>query len=260
MRPTVLLFDVDGTLVTTGGAGRRAIVRAFAELHGRSDACDHFHFGGMTDLAILRAGLVRLGLASESPEADSSGDGAGGGTTGLPTDAGGEARDETTGRLRALLARYLVVLAEEIDRTSPADYRVHRGMRAAVDAALAEGLAVGLGTGNVEAGARLKLRRVALDTSFAFGGYGDDSEARAGLLLRGAERGASRLGVPLSEARIVVIGDTPKDVAAAHAIGAESVAVATGGFSLEVLAACRPTRAFVDLTAPGALAFLLQGR
>jgi phosphoglycolate phosphatase len=232
MKPTVLLFDIDGTLVTTGGAGRRAIVRTFAEVYQRPDACEHFHFGGMTDWAIMRAGLAAIGEdVTEGPAA--------------------------TAAIASLLARYVLLLGEEVDRATPEHYRVHRGMQAAIDAGRAAGMAVGLGTGNIEAGARVKLRRVQLEHHFDFGGFGDDSELRPELLRRGAERGAARLGVAREHARVVVIGDTPKDVAAAQAIGAECVAVATGGCSREALEACRPTRVFADLAAPGALQFVL---
>ena len=117
-------------------------------------------------------------------------------------------------------------------------------------------LALGLGTGNVEAGARAKLARVALDGAFAFGGFGDDHEDRALLVRAGAERGAARLDRPLDACRVVIIGDTPRDVAAARAIGAECLAVATGGATAEVLRAAEPTRLVADLTHPSVPAFL----
>jgi phosphoglycolate phosphatase-like HAD superfamily hydrolase len=227
MTPTVLLFDIDGTLITTGGAGRRAITKAFEVLHGRADACDHFSFGGMTDRAIVRLGLEAIGVGAST-----------------------EAIDE-------VIDRYVELLELEVWKVDARAYRVHDGMLAAIDAGHARGCAVGLGTGNVQAGARAKLRRVALHERFDFGGFGDDHELRPELIRRGAERGAARLGVPLSDARVVVIGDTPKDVHAAQAIGAECVAVATGEFPLEVLRQAGATWAFDDLTAPGALEAVL---
>ncbi|MBL8909481.1 MAG: HAD hydrolase-like protein [Archangium sp.] len=224
MRPTVLLFDIDGTLITTGGAGRRAIDRAFEELLGRSDACSHFSFSGMTDRAIIRLGLEALGEKVDDARVD------------------------------ALIAAYLGALGDEVTRTPPEKYRVHAGMREAVKAGLDRGMAVGLGTGNVREGARIKLERVQLYDSFAFGGFGDDHELRPELIRRGAERGLAQLKV--TEARVVVIGDTPKDVDAAIAIGAESLAVATGGFSLQQLREAGATRAFETLAEPEAQAFL----
>jgi phosphoglycolate phosphatase len=224
MRPTVLLFDIDGTLLDSGGAGRRAIERAFERRHARRDACAHLSFGGMTDRAIARAGLTAAGV------------------------------EPTPAAIDDLLAAYLEALAEEVHASRAI---VHPGVEAALDASAAAGAAIGLGTGNVRAGARLKLARVGLHERFAFGGFGCDGEARDALLRVGAERGARALGAPVGECRVVVIGDTPKDVAAAHAIGAESFAVATGPFSSEALAACAPTRVLRDLGEDGALAALL---
>ena len=228
MRPTVLLFDIDGTLVTTGGAGRRSIDRAFELLHGRADACSHFSFDGMTDRGIARMGLE---------------------TIGVPVDAAA---------IDTLLARYVECLEEAVRSVPEEQYIVHAGMREAVDASIAAGMAVGLGTGNVREGARVKLSRVGLFEKFSFGGFGDDHELRPELIRRGAERGAAKLGVALAHARVVVIGDTPKDVSAAQAIGAESFAVATGGFSVEQLRAIGPTYLFETLAAPGALDALLR--
>jgi phosphoglycolate phosphatase-like HAD superfamily hydrolase len=224
MRPTVLLFDIDGTLMDSGGAGRRSIERAFARRHGRPDACAHLRFGGMTDRAIARAGLTAIGL------------------------------EPTPAAIDDLLAAYLLALAEELPASSAV---VCRGVEAALDAASAAGAAVGLGTGNLHDGARLKLSRVGLFERFSFGGFGSDHEHRAALLAVGARRGAAALGFAVEEVRVVVVGDTPKDVAAAHEMGAECLAVATGSFSLDDLAASAPAHVFRDLAEPGALAALL---
>jgi len=229
MRPTILLFDVDGTLVTTGGVGRRALELAFERAHGRRDACSGFRFDGMTDRAIVRGGLAALG------------------------------REATPEAIDALLALYLEVLAEEVAAAPAATYRVHAGMEQVLDTARGRGeVAVGLGTGNIREGARIKLERVGLFDRFAFGGFGCDHEDRPTLLRRGAERGAGHLGVRLGAGRVVVIGDTPKDVLAARAIGAESVAVATGSFTVAELAAAGATHAFATLAVAGALEAVLQ--
>ena len=128
----------------------------------------------------------------------------------------------------------------------------------AVDEALSRsGFAVGLGTGNVKAGAKLKLDRVRLGDRFSFGGFGCDHEHRPTLIRIGAERGAEKLGVPVSECRVVIIGDTPKDVHAAQAIGAESIGVGTGSFGPAQLLACGATAAFRHLDEPGALEAVL---
>ena len=231
MRPTVLLFDIDGTLVTTGGAGRRSMELAFLELHGRRDACDSFSMSGMTDRAIVRKALELIGV-SPSPDA-----------------------------ISAVIDSYLAHLAQEVPRVQERDYRLHPGMREAVDAALSrQGVAVGLGTGNVREGARIKLERVRIHDRFSFGGFGCDHEDRVELIRHGAQRGATQLGVPLVECRVVVIGDTPKDVSAAKGIGATCIGVGTGNFTPAALLACGADYAFPDLTAREALAALLDGR
>lgn len=202
MRPTVVLFDIDGTLLTCGGAGRLSMQRAFGDVVGRTDVLD-FPFGGMTDRAIARAGLTLAGRSADDEAID------------------------------LLLASYLGHLEHEVPRAER--YRILDGVLGVLDLLEPHArVAVGLGTGNVEAGARIKLARAALWHRFAFGGFGSDSEDRAELLACGARRGATRLGVA-AEARVIVIGDTPRDVAAARAIGAEVIAVATGSYTSEQL-------------------------
>jgi phosphoglycolate phosphatase-like HAD superfamily hydrolase len=230
MRPTVFLFDIDGTLITTGGAGRRAMERAFERVTGKKGAIDEIPLDGMTDRLIGRAGLAAVG--HETSEA---------------------AIDE-------VLARYLEVLVEEVARVNAERYRVHRGMHEAIRSATERGAAVGLGTGNLKAGAAIKLERVDLNGCFTFGGFGCDAEARADLIRIGAERGAAALGVQVTACRIVVIGDTPRDVAAATAIGAEAIGVGTGRFSPGELRASGARFAFRDLAEPGALEALLDER
>ena len=225
MRPAVFLFDIDGTLLDTGGAGRRSMNRAFERRHARPDACASIAFGGMTDRAICRAGLAAIG---EEPSDDA---------------------------IDALLAAYLDALADELAKSTKA--RVHAGIEAALDAARASGAAIGLGTGNIHDGAKLKLGRVGLADRFAFGGFGSDHEVRSALLDIGAERGARLLGVARIECRVVVIGDTPKDILAAQAIGAECLAVATGPFELPRLREHAPTWAFASMADEGALDALL---
>jgi phosphoglycolate phosphatase len=227
-RPTVLLFDIDGTLVTTGGVGRRAVDRTFERLHGRRDACEKLRFEGMTDRAITRHGLEAIGVSA------------------------------TEAAIDAFLEVYLGELQAELTLASSQTYRMHAGIEAALQAASAHGAALGLGTGNIREGARLKLEHVGIYHHFSFGGFGSDHELRVELIRRGAERGAEQLGKPLAECRVVVIGDTPKDVDAARGIGAESIGVGTASFSAEQLRQHGATHAFEDLAAPGALAALLH--
>jgi phosphoglycolate phosphatase len=227
--PTVLLFDIDGTLITTGGIGRRAIERAFHARFGSSDALA-FSFGGMTDRAIVRDALAVVDPELRGRELDAE--------------------------IDRVIALYLDALSEET-RAAPA-LRVHRGIRQAIDRARGRTrCAIGLGTGNVRRGAELKLTPVGLYDLFSFGGFGCDHIDRAEILRIGARRGAEQLGLPPAECRVVVIGDTPKDVRAAQAIGAECIAVATGGISRHELAAANPDHVFSHLAEEGALDALL---
>jgi len=230
MRPTVLLFDVDGTLVTTPGCGRRALERAFAGCYGRSAVLRDVRLDGMTDRAIVRAGLATIGESATGPAAEVA--------------------------IDALLAAYVPLLEEEVAGTI--DLRLHRGVGELLDVAGARpGVAVGLGTGNIRAGARAKLAPLGVFDRFRFGGFGCDHEERDVLLRIGAERGAAALGVPLAACRLVVIGDTVRDVAAARAIGAEAICVASARFGCAELIASGATSAFPDLAGPGAVAAIL---
>lgn len=233
VEPRVLLFDVDGTLIRSGGAGSRALERAVAEAFGLGPVKASFSFAGGTDRAIFRRLLRECGV------------------------------EPTEDALARTVAVYLAILEEEI--AAAAAYRVNPGIEPALEAlagraaAHAASLAVGLGTGNVEAGARIKLARADLNRHFAFGGFGCDDEDRAALLRAGAARGAARLGAAPGACRVLVIGDTPRDVAAAHAIGARCLAVATGGATPDALAAAGADYVFDSLAAPGALDVLLEG-
>lgn len=208
-RPTIVLYDIDGTLVSTGGAGTRAMAWAFAQTHQRPDACAGFSLGGMTDRAIVRRGLVAIGA-----------------------EPGDVAIDH-------VLETYLQRLGTEM-AVAP-DARVLPGVHPALDLTFARPhTAVGLGTGNVRRGAEIKLGALGLMSRFEFGGFGCDHEDRGELLAAGARRGAHALGRPLSECHVLVVGDTPKDVAAAHAIrtycvDAQCLAVATGPYGLTQL-------------------------
>lgn len=223
MLPAILLFDIDGTLLRTGGAGRRAMVTAFERCHASGEACAHFSFGGMTDRAIAREGLSAIGVAATDEAID------------------------------ALLACYLDALVHELGR---AECTLLPGV---IDTLArlpsSSAIAVGLGTGNVRRGAELKLQAAGLGGRFSFGGFGCDHELRGELIRVGAERGALQLSRPLRDCRVVVIGDTPRDVQAAHHIGAECVAVATGAHGLDELASCGATLACETLLDTRAQAF-----
>lgn len=216
----VILFDIDGTLVDCGGAGRAAIAKAFDERFGRPDACDSIVFGGMTDRAIVRQGLAAIGVPAEEPVID------------------------------AVIAAYLKIL--EQDLPSSTKYRELEGGRHLATLARQRGHAVGLGTGNVRAGAQLKLVRADLWNLFDFGGFGCDAEARDVLLGIGRARGGERLGAQTFAT--LVVGDTPRDIHAARAIGARCLAVATGRFSAKELEAEGADAVVATLTASAAIA------
>jgi phosphoglycolate phosphatase-like HAD superfamily hydrolase len=200
------LWDIDGTLVLTGGSGSRALGRACQELHGFSDALAHVHLGGKTDPIIVDEVFQHhAGRAATVEEFD------------------------------ALMARYIGYL--EADVAASERYRVLPGVDAALAACTARGAVLGLASGNVEAAARIKLERGQLWHRFGFGGYGSDAGDRAVLVARAIERGERHAGRRFVGSEIVVIGDTPRDVAAAHACGAICVAVATGSFDTAALAA-----------------------
>jgi phosphoglycolate phosphatase-like HAD superfamily hydrolase len=212
-----LLFDVDGTLLSAAGAGRRALERAFAAHCGTPEPLRDIQFNGMTDPGIVRAGMERLG------------------------------RDADAALIAAILDDYLALLPDELAAT--AGPQVYPGVATLLETLVAEAhLAVGLGTGNVQGGARLKLAAAGLEGYFGFGGFGSDHEDRAELLRIGAARGAARLGAAPADCRVLVIGDTPRDVAAARAIGAATLAVTTGGFSAETLRGAGATWTVADLT------------
>jgi phosphoglycolate phosphatase-like HAD superfamily hydrolase len=180
----------------------------------------------MTDRLIVRKGLEALGLSAQEAAIDQ------------------------------VLEDYLETLADEVERAER--YFVHPGMLAALEALKDRpGVALGLGTGNLEAGARIKLERVQLNHYFSFGGFGCDAEDRNALILEGAWRGAKLLERSLKACRVVIIGDTPRDVEAARFVGGECIAVATGGATWEELEQTRPDWLFENLEADGALEALL---
>jgi phosphoglycolate phosphatase len=222
---TIALFDIDGTLLRAGGAGRRAVEMAIGEVLAHEDrvSLDGVEFAGRTDPWIVSQALSKYGIAADD-------------------------------RLIAkVLARYVAHLPEQLERADA--FEVLPGVLALLRALAArDDLALGLGTGNTQQAAYAKLARGGLDTFFAFGGFGSDHIERAEVLRVGLERGRERTERP--DARAVVIGDTPRDVEAAQVIGAECVAVATGGYDEPTLRAAGAAVVVSDLRAPEVLAAL----
>ena len=216
----LLLFDIDQTLVNTGGAGLRALDRACYKLFALDRAMDGISPHGKTDPAIAREILhVRLGLPPDSTMA---------------------------GRIASTLEAYTGFLTEEV-RMSPI-YRVLPGISTLLDEMLPKpDVMLGLATGNIESGARIKLDRGDLNRYFTFGGFGSDSEDRAELVRRAAEKAGDKNGSPIPPANIFVIGDTPLDIEAGKRAGFKTVGVATGSYTVDQLLASGPTIAVADL-------------
>ena len=225
----LILFDIDGTILLTDGAGRRAIHRALVEEMGTAGPIDTYRFDGKTDPQIVRELLTHAGHP----------------------DAG------RADRVQAVCDRYVGLLETELSRPSH-QTRLMAGVTTLL-AALSEREAqrhalVGLLTGNVERGAALKLRSAGIaPTRFALGAYGSDAAHRPELPDIARRRAEALLGTPLSGHDVVIVGDTPDDVACARPIGARTVAVATGGYDQAALRAAGATYVFGDLSDTGAV-------
>jgi phosphoglycolate phosphatase-like HAD superfamily hydrolase len=195
----LLLFDLDGTLVSTGGAGLRALDRAFLSLQRVVRASDGINFAGRTDPSIIRD-IFRAKLNREPRDAE----------------------------MRDIFTHYLSALKTELEVSD--GYQVHTGVEPLLEALAirAADAFLALGTGNLEEGARLKLEPASLNKYFSVGGFGSDAEDRPEVLRHGVRRAAEKAGRPFEGRDVVVIGDTIHDVSAGKALGAVTVAVATG--------------------------------
>ncbi|MFB6263747.1 MAG: HAD hydrolase-like protein, partial [Bradymonadaceae bacterium] len=159
--------------------------------------------------------------------------------------------EPTDERVRRIFRRYVELLPDSIEETS--GYTIHPGVEELVDDLYrfhGDSLALGLGTGNIERGARLKLDPGDLNPYFDFGGFGSDAVERSELIRAGARRGSDHVDCPFADCRVVVIGDTPLDVRAARAIDAEALTVGTGGATEEELHASDPDYHFETLAEP----------
>ncbi|MEO1335212.1 MAG: HAD family hydrolase [Myxococcota bacterium] len=211
----LLLFDIDGTLVDTGGAGRRALTEALRIVCGVDDGLEGVRLHGSTDRNILADAFQKH--------------------VGRPLDGVGE--------WSAIIDTYVGQLQEELQKAS--EYVVLDGARALPEACRSAGrFAVGIATGNVEQAAQLKLEPGGLWPLFDFGGYGSDAAQRADLVRRGIARGQAhaeaRWGRRFADDEVVVLGDTEKDVLAAKAVGALSVGVLKGSRHKDALEASKP--------------------
>jgi len=227
----LLLFDVDGTLVLTGGAAVRAMNDAFYEVFGVQGAFEHVPMPGRTDGAILADAFTRAVRQAQ-----------------LVADAlSASGMRPVDGAIARYKAAYLRLFAEEIHKPVPVDPARptrHRfkgvlpGVREVLDALdCRPDVFLGLLTGNYEHGARIKLEYFDLWRYFRCGAYGDDSLDRHALVPIAVAR-SRQAGCPPVEPRdVVIIGDTPLDVACARESGVSCVAVATGGYGADTLRA-----------------------
>ena len=219
----LILFDIDGTLLWTNGAGRRAIHRALLDEMGTAGPIDGYRFDGKTDPQIVRELLTLAG----HPECESE------------------------DRITAVCRRYVDLLTAELAKPTQSTklYPGISDLLRALEPYEADGRAlVGLLTGNVEAGAALKLRSAGLDPArFTVGAFGSDSHARADLPAVAARRAGERTGHRFSGEDLVVVGDTPDDVACAQPMRARTVAVATGFYDAAALRAAGATHVFENL-------------
>lgn len=218
---TLVLWDIDGTLILSGGAGERALVVALRSEFGVAGDLDDIEIAGRTDRWIARHVLAKYALPV-TPE-----------------------------NISRYLAGYLRALPQELQNPHA---HVLPGVRDLVAALAARGdVAQGLLTGNLRAGAEIKLRHHDLWTPFAFGAFADDSELRNDLGPHAVTRACSHHAVAFPAERVWVVGDTPHDIDCGKAIGASTLAVATGRYTIAELRTHRPTAAYPDLTDTAAL-------
>jgi phosphoglycolate phosphatase len=201
-----VLFDIDGTLITTGGAGAVGWRRAFDQLYGIPADIGKFTDAGMTDPEVGRLTFVNV-----------------------------IGREPTSSELTRVMDARREFLPEAVARSE--GYKVLVGVVERLEQLERDGYLLGLTTGGGEPEARIKLERGGLNRFFSFGGYGSDSPDRTELTRRAIERAAAAYGGPLDPSHVVIVGDTPHDIDAAHAVGAVAIGVASGHFGVDELRA-----------------------
>jgi phosphoglycolate phosphatase-like HAD superfamily hydrolase len=198
----LLLYDIDGTLVDTGGAGMAAITAAAEQYFGAP--APTLDLAGSTDLGIIRNLLTHYG-----------------------DDSGAMDVAEFFDQYHALLSQHLA--------SNRYGGRVLPGVRECLSAGAKQGIATGLLTGNSQQGATIKMRHFGLHEYFSYGAFGDDHADRNLLGPVALSRASQHHGRDFSPASTLIIGDTPRDIACAHAMGARCLAVATGCFQIDAL-------------------------
>ena len=205
----LVLFDIDGTLIASGGAGERAFGQVCEHEFGIRNGAAKLHFAGRTDPSIVRDFFLQHSI---EPSAEN---------------------------FRRFFDRYVFSLEHQLGqlngRILPGVHALLRSLRESQPAPV-----LGLLTGNILLGARIKLGHYGLWEHFELGGFGDDHEDRNGVARIACERGWRHLGTKLRGDEVLVIGDTPRDVECGRAIGARVLAVATGAFSIDQLRREKP--------------------
>jgi len=216
----LVLFDIDGTLLRSGGAGRRSMERALNRVFGTTGD-PGYHYDGKTDKQIVRDILQRAGKVSQQVE---------------------EKMDE-------LLGHYLNGLQDALAQDHQ-KVMLYPGVADLLDAVESQDkIVLGLLTGNIEAGARAKLKAAGVDPArFRVNAFGSDHAHRPELPAIAQRRAKELLGLDLQGSRMVVIGDTPADIECGRSIGARAIGVATGRYSVDDLAKHSPYAVFEDLS------------
>ncbi|MSR06743.1 MAG: HAD family hydrolase [Gemmatimonadetes bacterium] len=216
----LVLFDIDGTILWTDGAGRRAIRDALQQEMGTSGPIETYRLDGKTDPQIVRELMTMAG----HPDAESE------------------------AHIQRVLVQYVALLAEELE-TGRRNAKLFPGIEELISGLERRGdVVVGLLTGNVVGGAQLKLAAVGLDHGrFRLGAYGSDAAARSDLPPIAAKRAEPLMGRIPSGTDVVIIGDTPADVTCGNSIGARAIGVGTGHYTRQQLLEAGAFAAFDDL-------------
>lgn len=215
----LVLFDIDGTLLWTDGAGRRSMERALTEVFGRPGD-PAYRYDGKTDQQIVRDQMRWAGVAEE----------------------------DIAPAMNKVLDRYVELLEMELER-APDAARMCSGVPALLDTLEAhEGATLGLLTGNIERGARRKLQAVGIDFGrFRVNAFGCDHADRPELPAVAQRRARDVLGIDMTGERMVIIGDTPADIHCGRALGVRAIGVATGRYDMQELASHSPAAVFPTL-------------
>jgi phosphoglycolate phosphatase-like HAD superfamily hydrolase len=214
----LILFDIDGTILSTGGAGKWAMLDALKEVFGRDAPHEGYRMSGKTDTQICLELMTSAGLSEE----------------------------EVRSGLNAVWAAYVSGMRRRLSDGFEA--KVHPGVREAIQRLHGDPRALlGLLTGNIRAGATVKLRAVGLDGYFRTGAFGDDHHDRRRLADIALERGQREAGRTFKGKEIVVVGDTPNDILCGQHLGVRTLIVATGTYAVSQLRPYNPDHLFETL-------------